>query len=97
MATLDERPWRPWHSIGLFNGHRGDIRPWTLIDAIAQIYADDDEEFYPFGNGSDTFDDDDAERWVLRLIAISLIGNVVFCYGIGVPCVVFWMFSSCSS
>ena len=33
LATIDERPWRPWHPFGFFNGHK-DTRPATLIDAL---------------------------------------------------------------
>jgi hypothetical protein len=61
-----------------------------LLDALAQIYTDDDEPCYAFGNGSDRFYKEDVEGWVLRLIFISWIGNLVF-YGIGVPCVALWM------
>jgi hypothetical protein len=96
MATIDERKWRPWHSIGLFNGHRGKIQPWTLIDVVAQIYAGNGEACYAFGNVCwDTFYKADVDRWAHPLIVISWIGSL-FLFGIGVPCVVFWMCSRSS-
>jgi hypothetical protein len=27
MATIDERTWRPWYSIGILHSHDGIIRP----------------------------------------------------------------------
>jgi hypothetical protein len=51
---------------------------------------------YAFGNwnGSDRLYDvaHVVERWAIRLIFIYWIGNLVH-FGIGVPCVVFWMCS----
>jgi hypothetical protein len=84
LATIDERPWRPWHPFGLFNGHK-DVRPTTLIDAFAQAYVDEDEGVYVFHPAIEGFGQDRIGEWTISLtynvcmIALAL-------YGVLVPC-----------
>jgi len=37
FTTMNERPWKPWHSLGLFHGKKH-VRPWTLWDAFLVIF-----------------------------------------------------------
>jgi hypothetical protein len=84
LATTDERPWRPWHPFGLFNGHK-DVRPATLIDAFAQAYVDEDEGVYVFHPTIEAFGQDRIGEWNISLTYnVCMIALVL--YGVLVPC-----------
>lgn len=42
FSTMKERPWRPWHSLGLFHG-KDDVIPWNLWDAFLVIFRHPDQ------------------------------------------------------
>ena len=53
FETVDTKPWRLWHSFGLFvpnRGCNGETRPWTLQDEFWQIFVADDAAHVFFDN-----------------------------------------------
>mmetsp|Transcript_39683 Transcript_39683/g.95862 ORF Transcript_39683/g.95862 Transcript_39683/m.95862 type:complete len:432 (+) Transcript_39683:57-1352(+) len=47
FATVDTKPWRPWHPFGLFNPCRVDgVRPWTVLDYFFMIFRHKDEAMH---------------------------------------------------
>ena len=85
LATIDERPWRPWHPFGLFNGHKDDVRPATLIDAFSQAYVEENEACFVFHSQIGMFYQDRIEQWVIALmVSVFGIGYVLYC--VLLPC-----------
>jgi ectoine hydroxylase-related dioxygenase (phytanoyl-CoA dioxygenase family) len=84
LATIDERPWRPWHTVGLFNGHK-DVRPITLIDAFIQPYVDEQEACYVFHEQVGRFFQERMQTWIVTfMIGVVVIALVL--YGVLLPC-----------
>jgi hypothetical protein len=84
LATIDERPWRPWHTVGLFNGHK-DVRPITLIDAFIQPYVNEQEACYVFHEQVGRFYQNRIHLWIISfMIGVVVIALVL--YGVLLPC-----------
>ena len=92
LGTIDERPWRPWHPFGFFNGHEG-VRPCTIFDSFAQAYVHENEACYVFHTQIGRFYQDRIHEWVVSLMLI-VFGLAVLLYGVLLPCGLFFSYRS---
>ena len=94
LATVRERPWRWWQSLGLFPTKRADgVRPWNFVDNfLLEVYTSDDEgaSVHSIGNDFNTEDFEKIARVFLSMSYFLLIGIV---YLVLLPALLFgWFF-----
>mmetsp|Transcript_20035 Transcript_20035/g.28382 ORF Transcript_20035/g.28382 Transcript_20035/m.28382 type:complete len:432 (-) Transcript_20035:40-1335(-) len=76
FATMEEYPWRPWHSFGLFLRNRDDgVRPWTLLDDISLIYRNNEERAHAI---SEDFNADYVRNVVDEMLKFTGVATFVY-------------------
>ncbi len=61
FTTMNEQPWRPWHSVGLFHG-KTNVIPWNYWDTASTIFRYSSEKTYwLFGDYND--------RWTYKKLS----------------------------
>ena len=73
FVALEHRPWRWWHSFGIFNNRQNStVRPWTLIDELKMIFADDEESVHVVSKDHN-FDKEDFDKIVDALLGWGIL------------------------
>jgi ectoine hydroxylase-related dioxygenase (phytanoyl-CoA dioxygenase family) len=87
FLTIKEKPWRPWHALGLYSSKADGVRPWTIPDNFLMIFRASIECCHMISN------DFDAEHFSLLVQKIvwttvavtvwyfwtSIIAALVYC------------------
>jgi len=78
FATLKEKPWRWWQSLGLFNKKPNGLRPWTFIDNFLTIFERDKATVSAISNDFNRKMFNKLTGGVVLLSICVLIGPVYF-------------------
>ena len=78
FATIKEKPWRWWQSLGLFNKKPNGVRPWNFLDNLLTIFEDDGSNIEVISNDFDREMFDKLAGWVAMFCVFVLILPVYF-------------------
>jgi hypothetical protein len=94
--TIDEfetvTQWRWWHSLGLFNHRKSDVRPWNAIDNLFVIFQSDDEIVHMVNNGFSKKEFDKFAKKAIHYVFLGVcayisatslcVATAIICFGI---------------